>query len=398
MRTFRYASLPGLPAPATGRPYEFQVLDDLRLMIPADHRGPDVAYAVAPEQEAWLDRWTDGLTRTWDCQWTFVDEAAIDRLLAALGPPLVEPPIVVAALGPAPVAVAALGPTPDGDHELVLTGGERGNRVEVARVGQVIASVGLCDGWPKPWDVVARRAADAGAGAFDALVAHWATRFPLVAPGRGTRARALAAALGPQPRLWVEYRHGGIDGGPTCRVLELGDRVAIERLGKRRTLEVYAAVAPALATIGPADVACGLAIPIAAELDAIAALGPPKARRPRRPVALRPGAPLAARLAEAFRRLQATGVLAMARVAGTQSAAWATAGEARRRNHTGAVLYLADHWRRRATRPVLHLYWACWAPDADPLVFAGRVVDVLRAVGVDAAPPNRDTEAIVVSM
>lgn len=87
-RTLTYAALPGLPP--TGKVYEFLLLDDLRLMIPADHRGPDVAYADDPAQEAWLDRWTDGLTRTWDCQWTFADQAALERFLAALGPPLAD--------------------------------------------------------------------------------------------------------------------------------------------------------------------------------------------------------------------------------------------------------------------------------------------------------------------
>ena len=95
-RTLSYLSLPGL-APKS-EPYSFILKEDeLLLFIPADHRGPDVAFALDPAQEQWLNRWPGGLRSTWDCQWTFTDRAALARFLLELGPPLEEAP-------PAPVS------------------------------------------------------------------------------------------------------------------------------------------------------------------------------------------------------------------------------------------------------------------------------------------------------
>lgn len=390
-RWIRYAALPGL-APARG-PYEFLLFeDDLVLHVPADHHGPDVAHALDPEQERWLDRWPGGLRRTWDCQWTFADRAALDRFLAELGPPLEEPAAVAPAPAPAPAPLAA-GGSPGADHdELRLAGGAAGNHVELARAGDLIVSIGLCEGMARPWSVVARRAS--GVAAFAELIDHWRRDFPLAYPARGTRAMALARELGRQPRLWVAYAFRQIGGAATRRVLELEDRVAIEALGRRPTLAVYATREQAQAQLGPDDVPCGLAVPTDAELAAIAALGPPRSPRPRRPRALAPHASLAARLGEAFRRLEAEGVLALARVAGPTSDAWGAVALARRHAHAGAVFYRADDWR--AARAALHLHWASWSSAVEPLAFARRVVAVLADVGVEATVPRSVDESIAV--
>jgi hypothetical protein len=391
VRTLRYATLPGL-APAR-RPYEFVLFEDgLVLHIPADHRGPDVAFALAPEQQDWLDRWPGGLRRTWDCQWTFADRSALDRFLAELGPPLAEPPVPTPALAPPPHRPAA-GDAPGADAaEVRLDGGAPGNRVELARAGDIIVSLGLCDGVTRPWSVVARRAA--GSAAFAELIAHWREDFPLAHAARGTRAMAHARELGGQPRLWVTHAFRRIGGAPTRRVLALDDRVAVETLGRRRRLAVYATAQEAQAQLGPDDIACGLEIPRAEELAAIAALGPPRRPRPRRPRAIGPQASLAVRLGEALRRLEADGVLALARVAGPTSEAWGVVAQARRHAHAGAVFYRADDWR--SARESLYLHWASWTPASDPLAFARRVVEALAGVGVEAVLPRSVDESIVV--
>ncbi len=55
-----------------------------RLRIPGEHRGPDVTIADSLEQERWLDAHPDLLVRYWDCEWSFVDAGARQRLVAML--------------------------------------------------------------------------------------------------------------------------------------------------------------------------------------------------------------------------------------------------------------------------------------------------------------------------
>ena len=74
----------GLPnGTALDQVFEF-VIDDtepLRLRIPGEHRGPDVCIADSPAQEQWLDSRRDLMVTYWDCQWTFVDDAAKEQFV-----------------------------------------------------------------------------------------------------------------------------------------------------------------------------------------------------------------------------------------------------------------------------------------------------------------------------
>jgi hypothetical protein len=49
-------------------------------------RGPDNCRPDAPEQEGWLNSLPHLLKPTWDCQWTFVDKAAVAKFLHLLKP------------------------------------------------------------------------------------------------------------------------------------------------------------------------------------------------------------------------------------------------------------------------------------------------------------------------
>lgn len=183
----------------------------------------------------------------------------------------------------------------------------------------------------------------------------------------------------------------------------LPDRVALERLGKKRSLSVFASHAEALQNVGPEDVAAGLSAPTEAELAAIAALGPPrrKAQRSARQRSLPPDATLAQRIAEAFRRLEARGILARRGLAGPQSHAWEAIATARTASHRGAIFYVADGWKRAKTTRTLHLHWACWAGASwlegeAPTALAREVVAVLRDVGVDATTPESETQSLTI--
>jgi len=66
--------------------YTFDVDDRDRVIhIPGDWRGPDVATAVRPEQEAWINSLNiERLRQSWDCQWTCETSGALRRFLELL--------------------------------------------------------------------------------------------------------------------------------------------------------------------------------------------------------------------------------------------------------------------------------------------------------------------------
>lgn len=371
MRALRYLALPGLTAGSP--PFELRIYAELlQLEIPSISRGPDLATAIDAALERWLDQQPE-LKRTWDCQWSFTSAASLEAFLARLGEPMAEP-----------TRVSQEPPSlPAGDRQLRLTGGPRGNRVEIARAGDVITSVGLVDDSDRPWDVVAQRGGD-----LDALIAHWKRTFPTIEEGSAPRAYAMALNRARADVLWVHYRRRGIDGGETRRLLVLPSRAAVETCGPRRTLQVFATEAEALAKIARTDVACGLSPPSAAELSTIASAAFHTARKAK---AVAANATMAARLNEAFRRLDAHGLLARPRMRGTRAEAWSEVHAERLATLRGAVFFLAEH--ERAKRAELNLYWEAWT---DPDV-ARQIMDVLHAVGLVASAPRDANESIKVT-
>jgi hypothetical protein len=56
------------------------------LEIPGDWGGPDNCWPKFREQEEWLNSLSLRMKQSWDCQWTFDDEEAVEQFLALLAP------------------------------------------------------------------------------------------------------------------------------------------------------------------------------------------------------------------------------------------------------------------------------------------------------------------------
>jgi hypothetical protein len=93
LRTIQTKGLPDGSNPQTV--YEFRLSDprpQVVLEIPGTWGGPDNCYVTFPEQEEWLNSLRLRMRQSWDCQWTFDDEEAVNQFLALLSPFTVEPP------------------------------------------------------------------------------------------------------------------------------------------------------------------------------------------------------------------------------------------------------------------------------------------------------------------
>lgn len=87
----------GLPDGSHGdRTYVFDIHDEgspLRVEIPGDTRGPDLAIPQRPEQEAWMRTCEgSGCRAYWDCQWAFSDAEALARFEGMLAERMVASP------------------------------------------------------------------------------------------------------------------------------------------------------------------------------------------------------------------------------------------------------------------------------------------------------------------
>jgi hypothetical protein len=91
LREIKTRGLPGGARP--GRVYTFLLDERSRppvVHIPGETRGPDVCTPEFAEQEQWLDGLTRLMTRTWDCQWTFVADDALAEFLSLLGDSVIK--------------------------------------------------------------------------------------------------------------------------------------------------------------------------------------------------------------------------------------------------------------------------------------------------------------------
>jgi hypothetical protein len=74
--------------------YTFNLSDprpQVVLEITGTWAGPDNCYVKYPEQEQWLNSLSLRMRQSWDCQWTFEDEEAVEQFVALLSPFMVEP-------------------------------------------------------------------------------------------------------------------------------------------------------------------------------------------------------------------------------------------------------------------------------------------------------------------
>jgi hypothetical protein len=93
LRTIYTRGLPDGSHPQTV--YTFNLSDPrprVVLEIPGSWAGPDNCYVQFPEQEQWLNGLSLRMRQSWDCQWTFEDEEALNQFLSILAPFISGPP------------------------------------------------------------------------------------------------------------------------------------------------------------------------------------------------------------------------------------------------------------------------------------------------------------------
>ena len=87
MRTIITRGLPdGSHRDAT---YTFYIRDPNPLVIleiPGNWGGQDNCWPTSTEQEQWLNSLNLRMRQSWDCQWTFEDEEAVEQFVALLAP------------------------------------------------------------------------------------------------------------------------------------------------------------------------------------------------------------------------------------------------------------------------------------------------------------------------